>query len=102
VPVFCPNDPFLLYGLQRLGFTRYTGLSHSCHARLASYGCYRPIAKPGGAECGLVFQDATGTIFNQVDTFLAADTIHRLRREVGQLDVHLAMYASQNFSLFRE
>ena len=51
-------------------------------------------------EYGMVVQDETGSIFNQVDTFLTADTIQRLRSEVGQLDVHLAMYASQNFHLF--
>jgi hypothetical protein len=51
-------------------------------------------------EYGLIVQDETGIIFNQVDTFLTADTIQRLHREVGQLDVHLAMYASQHFDLF--
>ena len=101
VPVFCPDDPFLLYGLQCLGF-------HDVH-RLGAFvpqqlGGLRLLPTPSlnreVLEYGMVVQDATGTIFNQVDTFLAADTLHRLRREVGQLDVHLAMYASQNFHIF--
>ena len=101
VPVFCPDDPFLLYGLQRLGF-------HDIR-RLESFvpqhcGGLRLLPTPSlnreVLEYGLVLQDETGTVFNQVDTFLAADTLQRLHREVGQLDVHLAMYASQNFHLF--
>ncbi len=101
VPVFCPHDPFLLYGLQRLGFQEVHRLEPFVPQQL---GGLRLLPTPSlnreVLECGLVFQDATGTIFNQVDTFLAADTIHRLRLEVGQLDVHLALYASQNFHFF--
>jgi hypothetical protein len=101
VPVFCPDDPFLLYGLQRLGFCDVRRLAPFVSHQI---GGLRLLPTPSlnreVLEYGLVLQDETGAVFNQVDTFLAADTIHRLRREVGQLDVHLTMYASQNFHLF--
>src|SRR5215831_3115513 len=101
VPVWCPDDPFLLYGLQRLGFADVRRLAPFVAQQI---GALRLLLTPSlnreVLEYGLVLRDETGTIFNQVDTFLAADTIQRLRCEVGQLDVHLAMYASQNFHLF--
>jgi UDP-MurNAc hydroxylase len=101
VPVFCPDDPFLLYGLQRLGFGDIRRLVPFVAQQI---GTLRLLPTPSlnrdVLEYGLVVQDETGAIFNQVDTFLAADTIQRLHREVGQLDVHLAMYASQHFDLF--
>jgi hypothetical protein len=101
VPVFCPDDPFLLYGLQRLGFGDIRCLAPF---EAQQMGGLRLLPTPSlnrdVLEYGLVVQDETGAIFNQVDTFLAADTIQRLCCEVGQLDVHLAMYASQHFDLF--
>src|SRR5262249_28576456 len=101
VPVWCPDDPFLLYGLQRLGFCDVRRLApFVAHQIGALWLLPTPSLNREVLEYGLVLQDETGAIFNQVDTFLAADTIQRLRREVGQLDVHLAMYASQNFHLF--
>jgi UDP-MurNAc hydroxylase len=101
VPVFCPDDPFLLYGLQRLGFRDIRRLAPFVAQRIGGLQLLpTPSLNRDVLEYGLVVQDETGAIFNQVDTFLAADTIHYLRREVGQLDVHLAMYASQHFNLF--
>lgn len=101
VPVFCPDDPFLLYGLQCLGFREVHRLQPFVPQQL---GGLRLLPTPSlnreVLEYGMVVQDETGTVFNQVDTFLAAETIHRLHREIGQPDVHLAMYASQNFHLF--
>jgi UDP-MurNAc hydroxylase len=101
VPVLCPDDPFLLYGLQRLGFCDIRRLAPFVTQQIGGLRLLpTPSLNRDVLEYGLVVQDETGTIFNQVDTFLAADTIQRLRREVGQLDVHLAMYASQHFDLF--
>ena len=101
VPVFCPDDPFLLYGLQRLGFRDIRCLAPFVVQRIGGLQLLpTPSLNRDVLEYGLVVQDETGAIFNQVDTFLAADTIQHLRREVGQLDVHLAMYASQHFDLF--
>ncbi len=101
VPVFCPDDPFLLYGLQRLGFHDIRRLAPFVAQRIGGLQLLpTPSLNRDVLEYGLVVQDETGAIFNQVDTFLAADTIQHLHREVGQLDVHLAMYASQHFDLF--
>src|SRR5262245_3554815 len=101
VPVFCPDDPFLLYGLQRLGFCDVHRLAPFVPQQLGGLRLLpTPSLNRDVLEYGLVVQDDTGTIFNQVDTFLAAETIQYVQREVGQLDVHLAMYASQNFYLF--
>src|SRR5262245_51092632 len=101
VPVFCPDDPFLLYGLQRLGFCDIRRLAPFVAQQIGGLRLLpTPSLNRDVLEYGLVVQDDTGAIFNQVDTFLAADTIQWLHREVGQLDVHLAMYASQHFDLF--
>jgi UDP-MurNAc hydroxylase len=101
VPVFCPDDPFLLYGLQRLGFRDIRRLAPFVAQQIGGLRLLpTPSLNRDVLEYGLVVQDETGAIVNQVDTFLAADTIEHLHREVGQLDVHLAMYASQHFDLF--
>ncbi|MGE3535986.1 MAG: MBL fold metallo-hydrolase [Candidatus Tectimicrobiota bacterium] len=101
LPVYCPDDPFLLYGLQRLGF-------HTIHRLQAlvpvQCGDLQLLPTPSlnreVLEYGLLLRDPTGTLFNQVDTFLSAETVQHLRRSAGQLDVHLAMYASQHFHFF--
>jgi L-ascorbate metabolism protein UlaG (beta-lactamase superfamily) len=101
VPVFCPDDPFLLYGLQRLGFGDIRRLAPFVAQQIGGLRLLpTPSLNRDVLEYGLVVQDETGALFNQVDTFLAADTIQRLHGEVDQLDVHLAMYASQHFDLF--
>lgn len=101
VPVWCPGDPFLLYGLQRLGFSDVRTLEAFVPRDV---GGLRLLPTPSlnreVLEYGLVWQDETGILFNQVDTFLAAETVQRLRRDVGRPDVHLAMYASQHFQFF--
>ncbi|MBM3226791.1 MAG: hypothetical protein FJZ47_23755 [Candidatus Tectomicrobia bacterium] len=101
VPVWCPADPFVLYGLQRLGFHEIHQMEAFVPQAIRSLRLLpTPSLNREVLEYGLLFQDASGTLFNQVDTFLAADTVHRMHREVGQIDVHLAMYASQNFHFF--
>ncbi len=101
VPVYCPADPWLLYSLQRLGFHHVQTLIPWHALRIDEVQLLpTPSLNREVLECGFMVQDATGTLFNQVDTFLAADTIQRLQREVGPVDVHLAMYASQNFHFF--
>lgn len=101
VPVYCPADPFLLYGLQRLGF-QHVQTQDAWVAQAIDGVRFLPTPSLNREvlEYGLVVQDASGTLLHQVDTFLAADSIARLHHEVGPLDVHLAMYASQNFHFF--
>ena len=101
IPVFCPDDSFLLYGLQRLGFRDIRRLAPFVAQQIGGLRLLpTPSLNRDVLEYGLVVQDETGAIFNQVDTFVAAATIEHLRCEIGQLDVHLAMYASQHFDLF--
>src|SRR4030095_4972752 len=61
VPVFCPTDPFLLYGLQRLGFREIHRLEPFVPHQLGELRLLpTPSLNREVLECGLVFQDATG------------------------------------------
>jgi hypothetical protein len=101
VPVFCPPDPLLQYGLKQLGFNELRPLEPFVpHAVDTVTLLPTPSLTRNVMECGLVFQDATGTLFNQVDTVLGPDDVQRLRQEAGTPEVHLAMYASQHFGFF--
>lgn len=101
VPVYCPDDPFVLYGLQRLGFHTVRRLQAFVPVHCGDLQLLpTPSLNREVLEYGLALRDPTGTLFNQVDTFLSADTVQRLQRTVGPLDVHLAMYASQQFQFF--
>jgi hypothetical protein len=101
LPVFCPHEPLLVYGLRRLGFTDLRFLEPFVPQQIDSLRLLpTPSLNQQVREYGLVFQDTSGTLFNQVDTFLAPDAIRRLHHEVGHIDVHLAMYASQHFGFF--
>jgi len=51
-------------------------------------------------EFGVIFKDASGTFWNQVDTVLMPETIDMTRKQVGAIDLHFSMYASQNFDFF--
>ena len=101
LPVFCPHEPLLVYGLRRLGFTDLRFLEPFVPQQIDNLRLLpTPSLNQQVREYGLVFQDTSGTLFNQVDTFLAPDAIRRLQYEVGHIDVHLAMYASQHFGFF--
>lgn len=101
LPVFCPPEPLLLYGMRRLGFHDLRLLEPFVPHVLDSLRLLPiPSQNRQVLEYGLVLQDTTGTLFHQVDTFVAPQDIERLHREVGRLDVHLAMYASQHFGFF--
>jgi UDP-MurNAc hydroxylase len=101
LPVFCPDDPLVVYGLRHLGFTDLRLLQPFVPQHMAGLRILpTPSANRDVLEYGAVWQDETGSVFNQVDTFLTPETMARLQREVGSVDVHLAMYASQNFHFF--
>jgi len=100
-PVFCPPDPLLQYGLKQLGFNDLHPLEPFVPHHVDTLTLLpTPSLNRDVMECGLVFQDSTGTLFNQVDTVLGPDDVQRLRQEAGTPDVHLAMYASQHFGFF--
>lgn len=101
VPVFCPPDPLLQYGLKQLGFNDLRPLEPFVPHDVDTLTLLpTPSLNRDVIECGLVFRDSTGTLFNQVDTVLGPDDVQRLRQEAGTPDVHLAMYASQHFGFF--
>lgn len=101
LPIFCPEAPLLVYGLRHLGFTNLHFLTPFVPHQLDGVRLLpTPSLHQEVQECGLVLQDSSGTLFNQVDTFLAPEAVERLRQEVGPVDVHLAMYASQHFGFF--
>ncbi len=52
-------------------------------------------------EFGMVFRDPSGVFFNQIDTFLASETIAAIGARFGRIDLLFAMYASQNFEFFQ-
>ena len=101
VPVFCPPDPLLQYGLKQLGFNDLRWLEPFIPHQIDTLTLLpTPSLNRDVMECGLVFQDTTGTLFNQVDTVLGPDDVQRLKQAAGVPDVHLAMYASQHFGFF--
>ncbi len=101
VPVYHADDPLLAAGLRRLGF-------HDLHpltpwTPVALDGGLRLLPTPSRAplpEVGLVLEDPSGALFDQVDTVLTPQDVARLGQAVERLDVHLSMFASQNFGVF--
>ncbi len=101
VPVFCPDDALLLRGLRAVGFTDCRLLHAFEPVQLGPLRLLpTPSSSPTFVEYGLVFEDHSGRLFNQVDTPLSRATIERLHALSGRPDVHLAAYATQDFGLF--
>jgi L-ascorbate metabolism protein UlaG (beta-lactamase superfamily) len=101
LPVYCPEDAVLIAALRHIGFTDCRILEAFNVQTLGGLRiCPLPAVTDDFVECGAVFQDDSGTVLNQVDTPLKQEVISRLRTEFGQLDVHIAMFASQDFNVF--
>jgi UDP-MurNAc hydroxylase len=99
--VICPPDPVILYALEQLGFAHV----HPVHPMAPIVGddfeLYPTRSEVRSiAEMGMVFRDASGVFWNQVDSELSDETIGSVRTHVGAVDVLFAMYASQNFEFF--
>ena len=102
LPVFCPDDPLLIGAMEAIGFTNFERLSPFSRHRL---GGAELIAIPGVsdtfAEYGLAIVSEGGVLVNQVDTPMTGATIDRLRSLLGRpVDVHVAMFACQDFTYF--
>lgn len=102
LPVFCPDDPLLQASLLSIGFSDLRPLGPFSRHTLGDLSL---LAVPGVSESfmeyGVVFQSVDGLILNQVDTPLTGATIDRLRQLLGRpIDVHIAMYACQDFTFF--
>lgn len=97
----CPADPLIVYALEELGFEAV----HAVHPMAPIVGDGFELFPTRSElrsipEMGCVFHDRTGTFWNQVDTPLAPATIDGVRERFSGVDVHFAMYASQNFEFF--
>ena len=99
----CPADPLIVYGLRELGFERIHPVHPMGEIVGDGFELYPTRSEIRSIpEFGMVFHDRSGTVWNQVDSFLSQETIDAVRYRFGQIDVLLAMYASQNFDFFED
>jgi L-ascorbate metabolism protein UlaG (beta-lactamase superfamily) len=97
----CPADPLIVYALRRLGFERIHPVHPMGEIRGADFELFPTASQVTGVrEFGMVFHDASGTFWNQVDSFLSPATIAAVLGRYGRVDLLFAMYASQNFDFF--
>ena len=101
VDAIFPADPQIAYALDKLGFTRLHPVHPMAPIRSEGFELFPTRSEVKTVkEFGMVFRDRTGTVWNQVDTFLSDGTIRAVRDRFGDLDVLFDMYASQNFEYF--
>jgi len=101
LPVFCPQDPFVLTALQLLGFADVRPLKAFAPVRLGDLELLPlPSANPNVLEHALLVSDGEASVLQQVDALLTPETLTRLATERPVPDVHVAMYASQHFGFF--
>jgi UDP-MurNAc hydroxylase len=97
----CPADPLIVYGLKQLGFKRVHPVEPMGEISSADFELYPTRSETTSLrEFGMVFRDRGGVFFNKVDIFVSDATIQAIRDRFGQVDLLLAMYASQNFEFF--
>jgi L-ascorbate metabolism protein UlaG (beta-lactamase superfamily) len=99
--VVCPKDHTIVYALERLGFTKIHPEEPSKHFKMRGYELLTTHSNVTNVtEIGIVFKDASGTFWNQVDTVIAPATAVGTVKQAGPIDLLFAMYASQNFDFF--
>ena len=99
--VVCPKDHTIVYALERLGFTKIHPEEPSKHFKLRGYELLTTHSNVTNVtEIGMVFKDASGTFWNQVDTVISPATATGTLKQAGPIDLLFAMYASQNFDFF--
>lgn len=97
----CPADPLIAYALKQLGFARIHPVSAMAPILSADFQLFPTRSEVRTVrEFGMVFSDATGTFWNQVDSFLSTSTIQAVQDRFRGVDLLFAMYASQNFEFF--
>jgi UDP-MurNAc hydroxylase len=100
--VVCPKDHTIVYALERLGFTKIHPEEPHKHFKLGGYELLTTHSNVSNVvEIGLVFKDASGSFWNQVDTVVSPSTVTATLAQAGTIDVLFAMYASQNFDFFQ-
>lgn len=99
IPLHCPPDELLVAGLRRLGFADIRPLEALVPTQIGSLSLTAiPSVSDALVEFGLLVEDPDGAVLNQVDVPLDARVLAYL--EERRVDVHLAMYASQDFGRF--
>jgi UDP-MurNAc hydroxylase len=99
--VVCPKDHTIVYALERLGFTKIHPEEPNKHFKMRGYELLTTHSNVTNVtEMGIVFKDASGTFWNQVDTVIAPATATGTVKQAGPIDLLFAMYASQNFDFF--
>lgn len=97
----CPADPLIVYALERLGFEHVQPVHPMGEIRGADFELFPTASQVTGVrEFGMVFHDASGTFWNQVDSLLSPETIDAVSERYGRVELLFAMYASQNFDFF--
>lgn len=99
--VIMPADPLLAYALDKLGFQHIHPVHPMAPILSGTFELYPTRSEVRTVrEFGMVFKDASGVFWNQVDSFLSAPTIEGVQARFGRIDLLFAMYASQNFDFF--
>ena len=109
VPILIPNDELTILSVQQLGFTDIHIMTpfkpYTIKGEQSTLNLYpTPSVSDIFMEYGLLVVEKTdqGTtvLFNQVDTPLSDECIKMIHSIAPQIDIHLAMYASQDFGWF--
>lgn len=99
--VLCPEDPSIPYALRQLSFERVRMLPADAVVDLG--GGRRLLTTHSDTEVievGVVFQDRSGTFWNEVDTVVAPPAIAAVAAKMGHVDLLFSGYAAQNVLFF--
>lgn len=97
---FCPVDPVIPYVLRRLGFERIRTLDAAETVGIGRGEFLTTFSNIDVIEFGVVFKDASGTFWNEVDTVVTPGTIEFTKMQMGHIDLLFSAYASQNLGFF--
>lgn len=106
IPVFIPDDRLTKLALQQIGFQDIRTMKAFVEQKVNDDFSLIPLPSitDDFIEHGAIFvhteKEKKYTILNQVDTPLSDDIIEVIKSRFKQIDVHLAMYASQDFGWF--
>ncbi len=101
LPFLCPEDPAIVYGLNKLGFMNIRMLAPDTRVDLGN-GCelLTTLSSTDVIEVGVVFRDRSGTFWNEVDSVVVPATIRRVQAAMGHVDLLFSGYAAQNVRFF--
>jgi L-ascorbate metabolism protein UlaG (beta-lactamase superfamily) len=97
--VLLPRDPLIAHAVEKLGFKERLLLEPGRAVSWFDTQLWPTRSEEPVCEVGLVFTDAAGAVFDQVDTAVAHETAEQIRGRF-HLAAHFARYASQNFEFF--